>query len=279
MLERKIKITENNILIMSSGIKDFVSGVAIDEVNIFDIRINPLRRFEFLVIIESAIRNGRQLAQFGVNSATINDIVRNKEFKHTINSADLVHIDGMSVVWALRSFGYTVPERVATPDLADDILAMANRERMSIFLFGAQENILSLCRKNIEKKFPNIVIAGSRNGYYRPEEEKDIFDLINKANPDILFLGMSSPKKELFFESYRHRLEARYILGVGGYFDIKSGLIRRAPRWMQDTGLEWLFRLMQEPRRLWKRYLIGIFQFFWLVTKEKLRRIFKRKRE
>ena len=264
---------------MSSGFKEIVSGDEVEEVNIFNIRINPLRRFEFLAIIESAIRNGRQLAQFGVNSATINDIVRNEEFRHTINSADLVHIDGMSVVWALRSFGYEIPERVATPDLADDILAMAERERMSIFLFGAHENILSLCRKNIEKKFPNIVIAGSRNGYYNPEDEKGIFDLINNASPDILFLGMSSPKKELFFESYRHKLEAKYILGVGGYFDIMSGLIRRAPRWMQDTGLEWLFRLIQEPRRLWKRYLIGIFQFFWLVTKEKFRRAFNRKKK
>ncbi|MBP7510211.1 MAG: WecB/TagA/CpsF family glycosyltransferase [Prolixibacteraceae bacterium] len=264
---------------MSSYVKEIDSWEDIEEVNIFNIRINPLRRSEFLAIIESAIRNRRQLAQFGVNSATINDIVRNDEFRNTINSADLVHIDGMSVVWALRSFGYAVPERVATPDLADDILAMANQGRMSIFLFGAQENILSLCRKNIEKKFPNIVIAGCRNGYYKPEEEKDIFDLINKAKPDILFLGMSSPKKELFFESYKHRLEAKYILGVGGYFDIMSGQIRRAPRWMQDTGLEWLFRLMQEPRRLWKRYLIGIFQFFWLVTKEKIRRAFKRKGE
>ena len=262
---------------MSSYVKEIDSWEDIEEVNIFNIRINPLRRSEFLAIIESAIRNRRQLAQFGVNSATINDIVRNDEFRNTINSADLVHIDGMSVVWALRSFGYAVPERVATPDLADDILAMANRERMSIFLFGAQENILSECRNNIEKKFPKIVIAGSRNGYYRPEEEKDIFDLINKANPDILFLGMSSPKKELFFESYRHKLNARYILGVGGYFDIISGHIRRAPQWMQDTGLEWLFRLIQEPRRLWKRYLIGIFQFFCLVTKEKFRRAFKRK--
>ena len=159
-------------------------------------------------------------------------------------------------------------------DLADDVLAMANREGMSIFLFGAKESILKLCLGNILIKYPNIVIAGSRNGYYKPEEEQDIFDLINKANPDILLLGMSSPKKELFFESYRHKLAARYILGVGGYFDIMSGLIRRAPHWMQDTGFEWLFRLMQEPRRLWKRYLIGIFQFFWLVTKEKFRRFF-----
>ncbi|HOU03663.1 MAG TPA: WecB/TagA/CpsF family glycosyltransferase [Bacteroidales bacterium] len=264
---------------MSPGFTNINAEGRLEEVVIFNIRINPLRRSEFLSIIEKSIKSGRQLAQFGVNSATINDIVRSDEFRLTINNADLVHIDGMSVVWALRSFGYSVPERVATPDLAEDILAMADRERMSVFLFGAQEDILSLCRKNIEDKYPNIVIAGSRNGYYRPEEEKNIFELINKAKPDILFLGMSSPKKELFFESYRHKLEAKYILGVGGYFDIISGQIRRAPRWMQDTGLEWLFRLMQEPRRLWKRYLIGIFQFFWLVMKEKIRRAFIRKKK
>jgi len=263
--------------IMSTDFKNITGVKDIDEVHVFNIRINPLTRSAFMSIIENSIRNGKQIAQFGVNSATINDIVRNEEFRHTINNADLVHIDGMSVVWALRSFGYTVPERVATPDLADDILAMADRERMSIFLFGAQQDTLSLCQKNIAVKFPNLVITGSRNGYYKPEEEEGIFDLINQAKPDILLLGMSSPKKELFFESYRHRLEARYILGVGGYFDIMSGLIRRAPHWMQDTGLEWLFRLMQEPRRLWKRYLIGIFQFFWLVTKEKFRRAFNQK--
>jgi len=261
---------------MSSDFKDITKSGDVEEINIFNIKINPLRRPDFLSIIEKGIKSGRQIAQFGVNSATINDIVRNEEFRYTINNADLVHIDGMSVVWALRSFGYTVPERVATPDLADDILAMADRQGLSIFLFGAKESTLSLCQQNIEKKFPNLIISGSRNGYYKPEEEKEIFDLINKARPDILLLGMSSPKKELFFESYRHKLEARYILGVGGYFDIMSGLIRRAPRWMQDTGLEWLFRLMQEPRRLWKRYLIGIHQFFWLVTEEKFRRVFKR---
>jgi N-acetylglucosaminyldiphosphoundecaprenol N-acetyl-beta-D-mannosaminyltransferase len=212
-----------------------------------------------------------------VNSATINDIVRNDDFRNVLNSADLVHIDGMSVVWALRSFGYSVPERVATPDLADSVLEMADRERMSLFLFGAKEEVLDLCRKNIEKKYPNIKIAGIRDGYYSVDDEKFIFKQINEANPDILLLGMSSPKKELFFESYRHKLNAKYILGVGGYFDIISGKISRAPQWMQNTGLEWVYRLIQEPRRLWKRYLIGIFQFLWLSTKEKFRRTFKKK--
>lgn len=263
---------------MSSDIKDIIKGKDIEYISMFNIRINPLRRSEFLSIIENSIKKGIQIAQFGVNSATIIDIVRNEEFRHTINNADLVHIDGMSVVWALRSFGFNIPERVATPDLADDVLALADRERMSIFLFGAREDILTLCRQNIEQNYPNLIVAGCRNGYYRPEEEKDIFNLINEASPDILLLGMSSPRKELFYDSYRHKLEARYILGVGGYFDIMAGLIRRAPLWMQKAGFEWLFRLMQEPQRLWKRYLIGIFQFFWLVTREKFRRAFNRNR-
>jgi N-acetylglucosaminyldiphosphoundecaprenol N-acetyl-beta-D-mannosaminyltransferase len=270
-------IKTNFYNIMSSASADITSGEGIREIRIFDIRINPLSRTEFLSVISKSTREGRQIAQFGVNSATINDIVRNDEFRHIINNADLVHIDGMSVVWALRSFGYTIPERVATPDLADDILTMADSEGLSLFLFGAKQNTLELCRQRIEAKFPNIKIAGCRNGYYRPEEEKEIFEMINESSPDILLLGMSSPKKELFFESYRHKINARYILGVGGYFDIVSGIIKRAPRWMQNTGLEWLFRLLQEPRRLWKRYLIGIHQFFWLVTREKFRRAFNRK--
>lgn len=222
---------------MSSAVTDHFQEGEMEEIRIFNIKINPLRRVDFLSIIDSSIRDGKQVAQFGVNSATINDIVRNEEFRQTINRADLVHIDGMSVVWALRSLGYNVPERVATPDLADDILAMADREEMSVFLFGAKETTLSLCMKNIERKYPHLKIAGSRNGYYEPEEEEYIFNIINEASPDILLLGMSSPKKELFFESYRHKIRARYILGVGGYFDILSGQIKRAPRWMQNSGM------------------------------------------
>ncbi len=263
---------------MSLDTKNIVKSGDLEEISIFNMRINALKIAEFLNIIERGIRDRKQIAQFGVNSATINDIVRNEDFRQTINSADLVHIDGMSVVWALRSFGFFIPERVATPDLADGVLALADREKLRVFLFGAREDILIRCRQNIEQKYPGLIIAGCRNGYYNLEEEKGIFDLINESRPDILFLGMSSPRKELFYDSYRHRLDAGYILGVGGYFDIMAGMIKRAPVWMQNAGLEWLFRLMQEPRRLWKRYLIGIFQFFWLVIQEKFRRAFNRKK-
>lgn len=242
------------------------------EIEIFNIRIHPLQMSEFLSIIKSNIENGDQITQVGVNSATINDLVKNEELRRAVNNADLVHIDGMSVVWALRYLGYKVPERVATPDLADEVMKMAEKEKFSIFLLGAKETILLSCKENLLKTFPELEIAGCQNGYYMPEEEPLMVERINKVKPDILFIGMSSPKKELLFEKYRHTLNAKYILGVGGYFDIISGHLKRAPQWMQNIGMEWFFRLIQEPRRMWRRYLIGINQFLWTVLKIKFKR-------
>ena len=242
------------------------------EIKIFGITIHPLQRSEFLSIIKSNIESGSQIIQVGVNSATVNEVVKNTDFRRAVNSSDLVHIDGMSVVWALRCLGYKVPERVATPDLADDIMKMAQRENYSIYLLGAKDEILEASKKNLEINFPQLKITGYQSGYYKPEEEHSVIEKINKMRPDILFIGMSSPKKELLFEKYKHELNAKYILGVGGYFDIISGYLKRAPKWMQNSGLEWLYRLIQEPRRMWRRYLIGINQFLWIVLKMKLKK-------
>lgn len=241
------------------------------EIKIFNIRVHPWWKSDFIKVIKSNLESGNQLTQIGVNSASINELARNEEFRRAVNNADLVNIDGMSVVWALRIMGYKVPERIATPDLAEAVLKMAEKEKFSVFLFGAREQIIFSCAKNLGNTFPQLEIAGYRSGYYQAEEESIIVDAINIAKPDILLIGMPSPQKELFFEKYRHTLTAKYILGVGGYFDILSGYTKRAPRWMQNIGMEWFFRLIQEPRRLWRRYLIGIVRFLWLVIKEKLK--------
>jgi len=132
--------------------------------------------------------------------------------------------------------------------------------------------VLSLCRKNLQRSYPHLILAGSQNGYYDPVDENSVVELINRANPDILLIGMSSSKKELFVDKHRNNINAKYILGVGGYFDIVAGYTKRAPKWMQNIGLEWLFRFIQEPRRMWPRYTIGIFKFFWLVIREKFRK-------
>jgi len=243
-----------------------------EEIDIFEIKINPVKRSDLVAVIKSNLEKGIQTTQFGVNSATINELIENEEYRHAINDADLLNIDGMSVVWGLRYLGYKVPERVATPDLADDLIEIAEKQNFSIFLLGANESILALCVKNLKKSFPGILIAGSHDGYYKQENELQIIDLINKARPDILLIGMPSPKKELFCQKYKTQLNVKYILGVGGYFDIISGRIKRAPKWMQNIGLEWTYRLIQEPERMWRRYLIGTNKFFHAVIKEKRNR-------
>ena len=243
-----------------------------NEIIFFNIRIHPLSRSEFLNTIETNLKNGNQIIQSGLNAASFNELISNKELKQAYINSDLINIDGMSVVWALRFLGNEVPERVACPDLAEDILAMAEKNNFRVFLFGAKEKNLLLSIKRLQDRYPKLLIAGFRNGYYKEDEELAIVDMINSANPDILFLGMPSPRKELFVEKYRQNLSAKYIFGVGGLFDIFSGLKKRAPKWLQNIGMEWFYRFAQEPFRMWRRYLIGNFKFIWLVLKEKNKR-------
>jgi N-acetylglucosaminyldiphosphoundecaprenol N-acetyl-beta-D-mannosaminyltransferase len=240
-----------------------------NEILFFDIKINPLSKSEFLDIIESNLKKGNQIIQNGLNAASINELVNNEKLKQAYKNSDLINIDGMSIVWVLRFMGFSIPERVACPDLANDILAMAEKNKFSVFLFGTKERNLLLCKENLRKNYPNLNIAGSRNGYYREEEESAIIDMINRTNADILLLGMPSPNKELFMEKYKDKLTSKYIFGVGGLFDILSGLKKRAPLWIQRIGMEWFYRFAQEPFRLWRRYLIGNIKFLILVNKEK----------
>lgn len=242
------------------------------EIELFGIKIHPLPKTEFLSLIESNLENGCQIVQNGVNAALIIELVNNDILRKAINNSNLVNIDGISVLLALRFLGYQVPERVACPDLAEDILVLAEKRNYSVFLFGAHETSLQLSMKSLQERFPDLIIAGYRNGYFKAEEELAIVDIINKANPDILFLGMSSPTKELFVEKYREILTVKYFLGVGGFFDILSGLKRRAPMWMQKIGMEWFYRFTQEPKRMWHRYFIGNSKFIWLVIKEKFKK-------
>src|ERR1035437_1430996 len=242
------------------------------EIKIFKIKVHPLLKKEFIEIIESNLKEGKQIIQNGVNAASINELLNNEELIQAYNNSHLVNIDGMSMVWALGFLGYSAPERVACPDLANDILELAERKNYSIFLFGANESSLVLSIKNLATNFPKLKIAGYRNGYYQIEDEYGIIKMINDSMPDILFLGMPSPQKELFVEKYKNQFQVKYILGVGGFFDILSGKTKRAPLWVQRRGMEWIYRFAQEPKRMWHRYMIGNVKFIGLVLKEEWRK-------
>lgn len=243
------------------------------EIEVFNIKINPLTINKFVEYIYSNLLNGNKIVQNGVNSFSIIELTKKPELVQAFNNSELVSIDGMSLVWALKFLGYSVPERVACPDLAEEILNLANEKKFRVYFLGSSQQNLQMAVKTITSIYPNLVIAGYRNGYFEISEEPTIVEEINKTNPHILFLGMPTPKKELFMENYKDKLIFNYSLGVGGLFDIFSGKTKRAPKWMQKRGFEWFYRLIQEPRRMWKRYLFGNSKFIYLVLKEKIKQI------
>jgi N-acetylglucosaminyldiphosphoundecaprenol N-acetyl-beta-D-mannosaminyltransferase len=174
----------------------------------------------------------------------------------------------MSVVWALRGSGQPVPERVAGIDLMDRLLAAAAEHRLSVYLLGARREVVEALEKKSRVRYPGVEIAGFHDGYFGPQDHQAIVEEIRASGAHILFVGMPSPFKETWCERHRERLDVPVIIGVGGSFDVLAGYIKRAPRWVQSAGLEWSWRLLMEPRKLWRRYLTTNSEFVWLAGRE-----------
>ena len=243
------------------------------QISAFGIRIHPLSKQDFLAIINDGINKKQQIIQSGVNASSIVELNHSGDLKAAYNECDLVNIDGMSLVWALRYFGYKIPERVACPDLAEAVLRLAETNNYSVFLLGASEENLLSAINNISLSYPNLKISGYRNGYFAPEDENQIANMIDQSRAHILLLGLPSPQKELFVKAHKDKLHVNYFLGVGGFFDILSGSKKRAPLWMQSSGLEWFYRFIQEPLRLLDRYFLGNLKFIRLVVLEKVKQV------
>ena len=243
------------------------------QISAFGIQIHPLTKQDFLFIISEGIKKKKQIVQSGVNASSIVELFHSFDLKAAYNECDLVNIDGMSLVWALRFFGYKVPERVACPDLAESVLSLAEINNYGVFLLGASEENLQSAVKNISLSYPNLKISGYRNGYFAFEDENQIVSMINQSRAHILLLGLPSPQKELFVKAYKDKFQVNYFLGVGGFFDILSGSKKRAPIWMQNTGLEWFYRFIQEPIRLLDRYFLGNLKFIGIVILEKVKQL------
>jgi biofilm PGA synthesis N-glycosyltransferase PgaC len=191
-------------------------------------------------------------------------------------AAHVTVADGMSVVWALRASGQPVPERVAGVDLMARLLATAGEHRLRVYFLGARREVVTALVETSRVQHPGIEIVGFRDGYFGLDDHLGIVEEIRASQAHILFVGMPSPFKETWCERHRQRLEVPIIMGVGGSFDVLGGFIRRAPRWAQALGLEWFWRLLMEPRKLWKRYLTTIIEFIWLAGREILARRLER---
>jgi N-acetylglucosaminyldiphosphoundecaprenol N-acetyl-beta-D-mannosaminyltransferase len=205
-----------------------------------------------------------------INAAKVVEFQQDPAMRDAIEEAHLRTADGQAVVWAARLIGRPLPTRVAGADLMEALLAHAAGRGYSVYLLGAREDIVRACITKAQALHPSLRIAGYRDGYFRREDEADVIEAIRSTRPDILFLGFGTPAKEYFMHRHYRALDVPFVMGVGGTFDVFAGLVARAPRWMQRAGLEWAFRLGQEPRRMWKRYLIGNTRFTWIIARELL---------
>jgi N-acetylglucosaminyldiphosphoundecaprenol N-acetyl-beta-D-mannosaminyltransferase len=241
-------------------------------VNLVGAPLDPVTLADCLAAVDRAVTEREPTVHTAVNAAKVVRIQRDPRLARALWDADLSTADGQPVVWASRLLGQPVPERVAGIDLMEHLLAHAALRGYRVFLLGARDDVVEDAADAITRRHVGIDICGYRHGYFAPEDDEDVAREVTAATPDLLFVALETPRKELFLAEQRHQLRVPFAMGVGGAFDVLAGRRRRAPRWASRLGLEWLFRLAQDPRRLARRYAAGNVRFIMLVLRELVRR-------
>lgn len=240
-----------------------------ERINFLGVKIDNLTMEETINKVKKIIAERIPTQHVVMNASKTVMVQKNKKIKSIINDCAIVNADGQSIVWASKLLGKGLKERVTGIDLMNHLFKVSEVHGYKIYLFGATQEVIETVVEIIHTNYPDIEIAGYRNGYFSSEDNAQIVSDIEKSGADLLFVGFSSPMKEYWLAENLKRLNVPFCMGVGGSFDVLSGKTIRAPLWMQKTGLEWFYRLSQEPGRMWKRYLVGNALFMYYVFKEK----------
>jgi N-acetylglucosaminyldiphosphoundecaprenol N-acetyl-beta-D-mannosaminyltransferase len=242
-------------------------------IQILNTKIHNLSMQETIDLVDKSIQNGEHIHHSVVNAGKIVLMQDDVQLRESVNNADIINADGQAVIWASKILNQPIKERVAGIDLMKNLVKLAHDKGYKIYCLSAKEDILSKVVQDYKRNYSEELIAGYRNGYFSKEEEQGIAQDIANSGANMLFVAISSPKKENFLYEHREVLKkVNFIMGVGGSFDVISGKTKRAPKWMQKSGLEWLYRVIQEPKRMWKRYLVGNTKFLLLVFREKFKK-------
>jgi len=242
-----------------------------ERIKILGINIDVLKNKETVELVEKYVKTKTPLHLMGVNADKINETCENEKLKEIVNSCGIINADGASVVMASKYLKKPLPERVAGIDLMQDLVDLSERKGYSIYLLGAKKEVVEKTKNVLLKKYKKLKIVGIRDGYFEDSEWINIAEELEQNSPDFVFVGITSPKKEYLIEYLQNKGIKSVFMGVGGSFDVISGTISRAPLWMQRMNLEWLYRVMKEPKRLFKRYFFGNFKFIKKIIKEKVR--------
>lgn len=241
-------------------------------ITILNTYIDVLSVAETIDAVEEYIIENKPLHLMGVNADKINMLNKNERLKEIVNGCEIINADGASVVLAGKFLGTPLPERVAGVDLMLDLVNLAAEKNYKVFLLGAKQEVVQKTENVLRTNYPGVDIVGVRNGYFKEEQWADVAAEIRESEAQIVFVGITSPLKEYLVEYLQKEQQLNCVfMGVGGSFDVISGTLKRAPLWMQKSNMEWLFRMMQEPKRLFKRYLVGNWTFILSVLDEKRR--------
>ena len=230
--------------------------------------VDALTMAQTVARVEDAIARRETTQHVAINAAKVVRYQHDEALRAAVDGCELATADGQPVVWASRILGRPLPERVAGIDLMDELLDVSRGRGYGVFLLGARSEVLERAEQEIVRRHPGVRIVGSHHGYFGAEGEAEVVNEVAAAAPDILFVALETPAKELFLARNRDRMQLPFVMGVGGSFDVLAGDKKRAPRWMRRAGLEWFYRLVQDPRRLGRRYLVGNVEFITLVFRE-----------
>lgn len=244
------------------------AGLFPSRVEIMGVPIDPWTMEQTVNATDALIRSGCFAHIIGVNADKLLQMRDDPKMNACVRRCEIVNADGASMVMAAKKLGIGLPCRVAGIDLMQELCALAERRGHRVYLLGAKAEVVAKTADALASKYPKMAIAGFRDGYFGENEFDAVIAQVEETRPDIVFVGITSPKKERLIERFRDLGARGAFVGVGGSFDVVSGSIPRAPMWMQRANLEWLFRMMQEPKRLVKRYTVGNTRFYLLLRKE-----------
>ena len=234
--------------------------------------VNALSMDETVAEVEKIVKAGVPTQHVVINALKVNLMNEDPGLREIVNDCPLINADGASIVWAAKKLGVPLKERVAGIDLFLRLVELAAEKGYRIYLFGAKEEVVQEVKRRFLAQYPTLQIVGVRNGYFTEADEPQIVADMAASGADMMFVAFSSPKKEYWVKRYLNELKIPFVMGVGGSFDVVAGVTDRAPKWMQDHGLEWFYRFIQEPLRLWNRYIIGNWKFVaytWRCMREK----------
>lgn len=244
-------------------------------IDLLGTEVHSLNMKEVLNLCDESIITKNLLLLGVVNVAKIVNCRKNTELRKSLDETDIILADGLPIVWLSKLIGKPLPERVAGIDIMYRLLELSSHKNYGVYFLGARDQVVQKVVDYVQQEYPGVHVAGFRDGYFEEFEAKDVAEEICNSSADILFVAMTSPKKENFLRAWREYMNVPVCHGVGGSFDVVAGVTKRAPMWMQRVGLEWFYRVIQEPRRMWKRYLVTNTNFIWLCFREIVRHRFR----